>query len=172
MSLHPECDEAIEDIVNEAIVSDLSDSPVEIDLQNLNVGDNIKKIIRDEFKYIKDLLDFDSKAHEIFRNWYVDGRLYYHKVIDLKNPQAGIQELRYIDALKIKYVRQVRKKDPNLARLNTAEPTNSLSPEMDEYFEYNPNSGKSGASYLPTSGGATGGIKIAKDAITYCTSGL
>jgi len=172
MSLHPECDEAIEDIVNEAIVSDLSDSPVEIDLQNLNVGDNIKKIIRDEFKYIKDLLDFDSKAHEIFRNWYVDGRLYYHKVIDLKNPQAGIQELRYIDALKIKYVRQARKKDPNLARLNTNEPTNSLTPEMDEYFEYNPNSGKSGASYLPTAGGAAGGIKIAKDAITYCTSGL
>ena len=63
MSLHPECDEAIEDVVNEAIVSDLSDCPVEIDLSNLSVGDNIKKTIRDEFKYIKDLLDFDSKSH-------------------------------------------------------------------------------------------------------------
>ena len=83
MSLHPECDEAIEDVVNEAIVSDLSDSPVDIDLSNLSVGDNIKKVIRDEFKYIKDLLDFDSKSHEIFRNWYIDGRWYYHKVIDL-----------------------------------------------------------------------------------------
>ena len=113
MSLHPECDEAIEDIVNEAIVADLNDSPVEIDLSNLKVSDSIKKIIRDEFKYIKDLLDFDSKAHELFRNWYVDGRLYYHKVIDLKNPQAGIQELRFIDALKIKYVRKQRKEDNN-----------------------------------------------------------
>ena len=171
MSLHPECDEAIEDIVNEAIVSDLNDSPVDIELSNLNVSDSIKKIIRDEFKYIKDLLDFDSKSHEIFRNWYIDGRLYYHKVIDLKNPHAGIQELRYIDALKIKYVRQAQKKDPNLARLNTQDPNapGLLNPELDEYFEYNPNFGKS--SYIPTSGN-TGAIKIAKDAITYCTSGL
>ena len=168
MSLHPECDEAIEDIVNEAIVSDLNDSPVEIELSNLQVSDSIKKIIRDEFKYIKDLLDFDSKAHEIFRNWYVDGRLYYHKVIDLKDPHAGIQELRYIDALKVKYVRQTKKKDPNLARLNTQEQT-SLTPDLDEYFEYNPNFGKN--SYIPTAG-TNGAIKIAKDAITYCTSGL
>jgi len=169
MSLHPECDEAIEDIVNEAIVSDLSDSPVEIDLQNLNVGDNIKKIIRDEFKYIKDLLDFDSKAHEIFRNWYIDGRLYYHKVIDLKDPHAGIQELRFIDAMKIKYVRQAKKNDPNLARLNNNE-SNLLTPTLEEYFEYNPNT-SNGSSYLPTAG-KNGAVKIAKDAITYCTSGL
>jgi hypothetical protein len=168
MSLHPECDEAIEDVVNEAIVSDLSDSPVEIDLQNLNVGDNIKKIIRDEFKYIKDLLDFDSKAHEIFRNWYIDGRLYYHKVIDLQDPHAGIQELRYVDALKIKYVRQSKKKDPNLARLNVKE--NAITtPELEEYFEYNPNSGKT--AYVPSAGQANI-VKIAKDAVTYTTSGL
>ena len=174
MSLHPECDEAIEDIVNEAIVSDLNDSPVEIDLSNLQVSDNIKKVIRAEFKYIKDLLDFDSKAHELFRNWYVDGRLYYHKVIDLKNPQAGIQELRVIDALKIKYVRKQRKEDNNINSpiVRNANDILSKTPIIDEYFEYNPNSGKSGASYLPTAGGAAGGIKIAKDAITYCTSGL
>jgi len=169
MSLHPECDEAIEDIVNEAIVSDLSDSPVEIDLQNLNVGDNIKKIIRDEFKYIKDLLDFDSKAHEIFRNWYIDGRLYYHKVIDLQDPHAGIQELRYIDAMKIKYIRQAKKNDPNQARLNNNE-SNLLTPIIEEYFEYNPNT-SNGSSYLPSSG-KNGAVKIAKDAVTYCTSGL
>ena len=70
----------IEDIVNEAIVSDLNDSPVEIDLSNLQVSDNIKKVIRQEFKYIKDLLDFDSKAHELFRNWYVDGRFIITKL--------------------------------------------------------------------------------------------
>ena len=101
MSLYPECDSAIEDVVNEAIVSDTNDSPVEIELSNLNASDGIKKKIREEFRYILDLLDFDTKAHEIFRNWYIDGRLYYNKVIDQKNPEAGIQELRYIDASKM-----------------------------------------------------------------------
>ena len=86
MALHPECDNAIEDVVNEAIVSDLNDSPVEIELSNLNASESLKKIIREEFKYIKDLLQFDKKCHEIFRNWYVDGRVYYHNVIDLDNP--------------------------------------------------------------------------------------
>ena len=171
MSLHPECDEAIEDVVNEAIVSDLSDSPVEIDLSNLSVGDNIKKTIRDEFKYIKDLLDFDSKSHEIFRNWYIDGRLYYHKVIDLDNPRDGIQELRYIDALKVKYVRQMKKKDINTPSLITPQDKKlAITPELDEYFEYNPTGG-SNKSYSPTNG-VQGSIKIAKDAVTYCTSGL
>ena len=87
MAIHPECDNAIEDVVNEAIVSDLYDSPVEVELSNLNASDKLKEKIREEFKYIKELLDFDKKSHEIFRNWYVDGRLYYHKVIDLKKPQ-------------------------------------------------------------------------------------
>ena len=173
MSLHPECDEAIEDIVNEAIVSDLNDSPVEIDLQNLNVSDNLKKVIRQEFKYIKDLLDFDSKAHELFRNWYVDGRVYYHKVIDLKKPQDGIQELRFIDALKIKYVRKQKKEDNSPLLRTNDQSLLTKSPIIEEYFEYNPNSGKSGQGYMPTASGTKqGAVKIAKDAITYCTSGL
>ena len=75
MALHPECDAAIENVINEAIVSDLNDSPVEIELSNLNASDGLKKVIRDEFKYIKDLLDFDKKSHEIFKNWYIDGRI-------------------------------------------------------------------------------------------------
>ena len=106
MSLYPECDTAIEDIVNEAIVSDIDDSPVEIELSNLNASDKLKKIIYSEFKEIKNLLQFDKSSHEIFRNWYIDGRLYYHKVIDLENPKKGITELRYIDPMKIKKVRQ------------------------------------------------------------------
>ena len=114
MSLHPEADGAIEDVVNEAIVSDLYDSPIEIELSNLNATDNLKKAIRQEFKYIKEILDFDKKSHEIFRNWYVDGRLYYHKVIDLKNPQEGIKELRYIDPMKMRFVRQEKKQDKNV----------------------------------------------------------
>jgi hypothetical protein len=113
MALHPECDGAIEDVVNEAIVSDLYDSPIEIELSNLNASDRLKKTIRDEFKRIKEILDFDRKSHEIFRNWYVDGRLYYLKVIDTQKPQEGIKELRYIDPMKIKYIRQEKKKKMN-----------------------------------------------------------
>src|SRR6056300_1896384 len=118
MALHPECDSAIEDIVNEAIVSDTNDSPVQIELSNLNASDGIKTKIRQEFKYILELLDFDKKSHEIYRNWYIDGRLYYHKVIDLKNPEAGIQELRYIDAMKMRYVRQAKKNEADKYRVS------------------------------------------------------
>ena len=109
MALHPEADGAIEDVVNEAIVSDLYDSPVHLELSNLNASEGIKKKIREEFAYLKELMDFDKKCHEIFRNWYIDGRLFYLKVIDQKNPQEGIQDLRYIDPMKIKYIRQEKK---------------------------------------------------------------
>ena len=101
MALHPECDSAIEDILCEAIVADQNDSPIQIDLENLQVGAQIKDIIRGEFQYIKEMLDFDKKAHEIFRNWYVDGRIYYHKVIDLDRPEEGIKELDILTHLKL-----------------------------------------------------------------------
>ena len=174
MSLHPECDSAIEDIVNEAIVSDSNDSPVEIDLDHLNASDGIKKKIRNEFKYILDLLDFDKKAHEIYRNWYIDGRIYYHKVIDVKNPQEGIQDLRYIDAMKMRYVRKQKQKEgdkyrvPN--RLVNENPMEYDFPEIDEYFIYNPK--LSYPSGNITSVGSNAGIKMTKDSIAYATSGL
>ena len=101
MALHPEVDGAIEDIISEAIVSDQNDSPVQIDLENLKSSDKVKGIIRDEFQYIKEMLNFDKKSHEIFRNWYVDGKLYYHKVIDLEKPEEGIKELRYLSLIHI-----------------------------------------------------------------------
>ena len=173
MALHPECDSAIEDIVNEAVVSDTNDSPVEIELSNLNASDGIKKSIRQEFKHILDLLDFDKKAHEIYRNWYIDGRLYYHKIIDLKNPQEGIKELRYIDAMKMRHIRQQKKK-PNdgtsVAKLKSDNPMDYDFPEIEEYFIYNPKSVYPTGNPMQT--GASQGIKIAKDSITYCTSGL
>ena len=173
MALHPEVDGAIEDIVNEAIVSDLYDSPVVIELSNLNASDKLKKIIREEFKTIKEILDFDRKAHEIFRNWYVDGKLCYLKVIDQKRPQDGIQDLRYIDSLKIKYIRKEQKKDRNdyinINRNDNQDPS-TLNPQIDEYFMYTP--APAYPSNLATGGGGSKGIKIAKDAITYCTSGL
>jgi len=174
MALHPECDSAIEDIVNEAIVSDTNDTPVEIELSNLNASDGIKKKIRQEFKYILDLLDFNKKSHEIYRNWYVDGRLYYHKVIDLKNPQEGIQELRYIDAMKMRFVRQTKKKEKDNYKLpayrQSDNPMDYEFPEIEEYFIYNPKGSYPTGNVNAT--GASQGIKIAKDAITYCTSGL
>ena len=92
MALHPEVDAAVEDIIQEAIVTDTNESPVEIELSKLNASEGIKDKIRNEFKFIVDLLDFDRKAHEIYRNWYIDGRIHYHKIIDLKKPHEGIQE--------------------------------------------------------------------------------
>ena len=177
MALHPECDGAIEDVVNEAIVSDLYDSPVEIELSNLNASDKLKKVIREEFKHIKEILDFDRKAHEIFRNWYVDGRVYYLKVIDVKNPQAGIQDLRYIDPMKMKYVRQEKRKDPRtnlalppvMARNGADAPT--LEPEIEEYFVYTPKSNYPSGTFSGA-GGKKDSVKIAKDSIAYCSSGL
>jgi len=173
MALHPECDGAIEDVVNEAIVSDLYDSPIEIELSNLNASDKLKTAIREEFRTIKELLDFDKKSHEIFRNWYVDGRLYYHKVIDLKRPQEGIKELRYIDPMKMRFVRQEKKKGKNTIGPNISngkEEKNTIAPEIEEYFVYTPKPAYPTNSY--SSSGASKGVKISKDSITYCTSGL
>jgi hypothetical protein len=173
MSLHPECDSAIEDIVNEAIVSDSNDSPIQIELSNLNASDGIKKKIREEFKYILSLLDFDKKSHEIYRNWYVDGRIFYHKVIDLKNPHEGIQELRYIDPIKMKYVKQQKKSEKDKYRLTNIRNDNPMDyefPQIEEYFIYTPKT--SYTSGDPSGFGGNSGVKMTKDSITYCTSGL
>ena len=173
MALHPECDSAIEDIISEALVSDTNDSPVEINLDNLNASDGIKKKVREAFKFVKDLLDFDKKAHEIYRNWYVDGRLFYHKIIDLKNPEAGLQEIRYIDAMKMRYVRQQKKNKDDKYRVSNITNNNPMDyefPKLEEYFIYNPKLTYPVAS--PNAMGNNAGIKMAKDSITYVTSGL
>ena len=170
MALHPECDTAVEHVVNEAIVADLNDSPVEIDLDNLNASSSLKNVIRDEFKYIKDLIGFDKKAHEIFRNWYVDGRLYYHKVIDLQKPELGLEEIRYIDPLKIKLMR-IRPKDQD--KRYEVKPSGSVGESVTEdtkvieFYTYYPQG--TAQKYGSIAGK---GVKIAKDAITYCSSGL
>jgi hypothetical protein len=168
MSLHPEVDGAIEDIINEAVVSDLYDSPVQIELSNLEASNKVKKLIREEFEYIKKLLNFDKKAHEIFRRWYVDGRLYYHKMIDFDDPSKGITEIRYVDPQKIRLVKEVQK-DPDQMKtdLNTKYDYGNVV----EYYIYNPKGLKQNpmnSATAPTGGG----IKIAKDAITFVQSGL
>jgi hypothetical protein len=179
MALHPECDNAIEDVVNEAIVSDLYDSPVEIELSNLNVSDKVKEKIREEFKYIKELMDFDKKCHEIFRNWYVDGKLYYLKIIDPKNASDGIKEIRYVDPMKMRHIRQEKKKGDSRIPMS-AEMINPMngkgddrivySPEIEEYYVYTPIPNY--PTGMITSSGTQKGVKIAKDSVTYCTSGL
>ena len=174
MALHPECDTAIEHVVNEAIVSDQNDSPVEINLDNLSVSDSLRKVIRDEFKGVKDLLDFDSKSHEIFRNWYVDGRLHYHKVIDMKKPDEGIQELRFIDALKIKLMRIQPKNEKGAKGAEgipvlpySGETTVNKDAKVVEFYTYYPQG------MAQRYGSVAGkGVRIAKDAITHVHSGL
>jgi len=174
MALHHEVDSAIEDIVNEAIVSDTNDSPIEIELSNLNASDGIKNAIRQEFKTILEMLDFDKKCHEIFRNWYTDGRLYYHKLIDFKDPHAGIQDIRYVDAMKIRYVRQAKKQKRDILgpkMYGDQGPNEQVFPDLEEYFVYNPKqSYPVGAADM--SAGAEKGIKFTKESIAYCTSGL
>ena len=175
MALHPECDGAIEDVVNEAIVSDLYDSPVEIELSNVNASDKVKDTIRKEFRGIKEMMDFDKKSHEIFRNWYVDGRLFYLKVIDTKSPEDGIQEIRYIDPMKMKFIRQEKKKNKNMGGVDLQNvfkgSEKELYPEIEEYYVYTPKPNYPAGS-LGGTANTKSSIKIAKDSITYVTSGL
>ena len=152
----PECDSAIEDIVNEGIVSNEKDAAVAIELDRLMYPKKIKDRIREEFDTVLQLLDFDTKGHDIFRRWYVDGRIFYHKVIDKNNPKKGIQELRYIDPKKIKKVKQVKK---DLKKGSQIE----LIKNVQEYYMYNDKGLASGTNQ---------GIKIAPDSITYVPSGL
>ena len=177
MSLHPEVDSAVDEIVNEFVVSDANDSCVEVDLNNLEVGAGVKKKIRDEFDRIKQMLNFDNRAHEIVRSWYIDGRLFYHKVIDLDNPKKGILELRYIDPLKIRKVRQKLGKDSSQdPRINRAIKGTALEYEWGSYIDYylfNPKGYLRGGALGPVGDMSNSqGIKIAADAIAFCSSGV
>ena len=179
MALHPEVDSAIEDIINEAIVSDQNDSPVEIDLENLPASKQLKDLIRDEFKTIKEILNFDDKCHEILRNWYVDGRIYYHKVIDIKAPEEGIKEVRYIDPLKIKLVRKLKTDNTLRGAINQVNSKNVAdieNPEIEEYYQYDPSQtqGKNALGAIGQTPFSTKQrpVKIAPDAISFCHSGL
>ena len=157
ISQQPECDSAIEDIVNEAIVSNEKDMAVAIELDRLNYTKGIKEKIRKEFAHIMSLLDFDIKGHDIFRRWYVDGRIFYHKVIDKNNPKLGIVEVRYLDPKKIRKVRQISKdKKPGTSL--------DIVTKVEDYFIYNDKGLNSGA--------MSEGIRITDDSITYVPSGL
>ena len=155
-----ECDTAIEDIVNEGIVSNQNDQAIEISLDRLRYPDKIKRKIRAEFDEVLRLLFFEQKGHDIFRRWYVDGRVFFHKIIDTKNPRKGITELRYIDPTKIKKVREVKKDRDNKSGIDMVE-------KINEYYIYN----EKGLASAGTTG-SNQGLKISADSITYVPSGL
>jgi len=160
VALHPECDMAIEDIVNEAIVANELKDAVRVNVSDLPYGQEVRRKIEDEFKQVLRLLNFNTKGHDIFRRWYVDGRIYYHKIIDRNSPVKGITELKYIDPRKVKKIREIRKKRPD----GPVPHGLTVVDEYVEYFVYN-EKGVSGS----TSGA---GIKIAPDTIAFCPSGL
>ena len=163
IAMHPECDMAIEDIINESVVVDDNQEVVRLNLNKVPFSSKVKKSIALEFQNIISLLEFEQKGHDIFRRWYVDGRIIYHKMIDPKNVKAGITELRYIDPRKVKKVRAPKSKPGN--EFAPKDPKKPPHVEFDEFFIYNEKGVQPGAS-------ATTGLKIAKDAIAYCPSGL
>ena len=161
MVLQPECDSAVDDVVNETICGNFDDVPIDVELSNLKQSDKIKKLIREEFQEILRLLDFENRSYEIFRRWYVDGRLFYHKVIDPKNPKGGMIELRYIDPRKIRKVTEYEAKRPE--QLQGMDLNTQLTQKSADYFLYNPKGLRNSTNQ---------GMKIAPDSITYCHSGI
>ena len=157
MSMQPELETAIDEIVNEAIVQDDDGKAVEINDDNLKQNAAIKKKIQEEFNYILKLLNFGNMGHDIFRRWYIDGRMFYHIVIDEKSPNKGIQELRYIDPRRIRKIREIQK---------VKEPGSGIEviKRINEYYLYNERGIIGAHSNL--------GTKIAVDSIVNVNSGL
>ena len=155
IATQPECDAAVEDIVNEAIVGDHDEAPVNIILDELEVSDKIKEMVKNEFDHVLKLLNFNQYAHDIFRKWYIDGRLPYHIIIDKGSEKGGIKELRYIDPAKLRKVKEVtEEQDPKTGA--------NIVKKVEEYFLYQDNQ----------MGKYNQGVKIYPDAIAYCTSGI
>ena len=161
IALHPECDMAIEDIVNEAITSNENKQSVKVVTDNLDYSSAIKVKIEQEFAEVLRLLQFNTRGHDLFRRWYVDGRIFFQKIIDAENTKNGITELKYLDPRKVKKIREVRKRRPE----GLVSPTNiNIADETVEYFVYNER-GIQGAAAIQ-------GIKIAVDTIAFCPSGM
>ena len=159
LSLSPNGDLAVDDVVNECIVVDNNEPPVKIKLDDLDQPDDIKEKITEEFEEVLKLLDFQNQAYDIFRRWYVDGRLYYHKMIDVKKPRGGVQELRYLDPRKIRKIRQPTAR----SRQGALGQAGEVNEQIEEFFIFNEKG-------LATN--TTEGIKIAKDSISYVHSGI
>lgn len=157
MAIQPECDGAIDDIVNESIVFQDNEYPVQINLEKLQQPESIKKKIKDEYQHVMKLLDFNNQGYDIFRRWYVDGKLYYHMLINEKNPREGLKEIRYVDPRKIRKVRELQKDKMNLVQSE---------PAIKKPVEYYVFSEKGFAK------DANQGLKISTDSICYVHSGV
>lgn len=155
IATQPECDAAIEDIVNEAIVGDYDKAPLEIVLDHVEISDKIKDVVSEEFDKILQLMSFNAYSHDIFRKWYVDGRIAYHIIIDEKNPKKGITELRYIDPLNLRKVKEVEEVQDQATGAKLVKQTREMFLYQDDKM-----------------GDASNALKIHPDAIAYCTSGL
>jgi hypothetical protein len=155
VSYHPEVDAAIDDIVNESIVSGENELPVTLILDHVEgLSDQLKKVITTEFEDVCSMLNFKELGHDIFRRWYIDGRVYHHLVINESQPKAGIQEIRPIDAAKIRKVKEVKKKKDEVTGASLVESVN-------EFYIYQ-----------EKAGGTNQGVKLSNDAVSYVTSGL
>ena len=154
VSMHPEVDAAIEDIVNESVVHGEMEQPVDVNMDQLQQPDKIKKTIKEEFDNIVAMLNFNEMGHDIFRRWYIDGRLYHHLVVDEKNLKSGIQEIRPIDASRMRKIKQVKKKKDQETGAN-------LVVKTDEYYIYQEKPGQTNS-----------GIKLSMDSVSYITSGM
>ncbi len=168
VALHPEAESAIDDITNEAIVTDTAAQPVAMDLSDVDIDDSLKQIIEEEWDRILDLLEFNTKAYEIFKQWYVDGRSYYQMIIDEEQPENGIQSLRPIDAMHLRKVREV-----NSVRDNDGFNEIQI---VNEYYVYS-DTGFRSTAHTPitssfTSGNQANTVRITKDSVVHVTSGL
>lgn len=168
IAMMADIDTAIDDIVNDSIANLDDEVPVKIDLDNVELSKNIKKMVQDEFQALLNMLDFNLRAQDYFRHWYIDGRLYFHKVVDTANLKKGIADIRYIDPRKIKKMREILKeKDPKTGV--------EFIKDIKEYFIYNdrgliPNKTFTPAASLSSTAGAT--MRIEKDSICFVPSGL
>ena len=164
VAMQPECDQAIEDVINEGIVIDDNRETIRLNMHTVPFSTGIKKKIQEEFNNVLSLLEFEQKGHDIFRRWYVDGRIVYHKIIDPKNIKGGITELRYIDPRKIKKVRKPKKTEGE----QSFKPKDQNAPpvvDFEEFYIYNEKGVQPGAS-------STQGLAISKDSIAFCPSGM
>lgn len=166
MMNQPEVDSAVDDVINEAIVSETEEDIVKINLDKTKLTSNVKRIINEEFQALLRILNFNNQSYELFKRFYVDGRLYFHAILDDTNPRNGIKELRYIDPRKIRKIKEVakRKDQATGATVQKKEKEYFLYSEKGYYNAGNGNSSQTGA--------VTGGLRIAKDSIIHVTSGL
>lgn len=155
VSEHPECDAAIEDIVNEAIVIDDETPGVSLVLDDIEASEKIKNEIKEEFSNILRMLNFASDGHDIFRRWYIDGKIYHHLVVDPSNEKVGIQDIRFIDSPKMRKVKEIKKKKDQLTNADLIE-------NVKEYYVYQEAPG----------GQHKQAVKFTEDSISYLTSGL